>query len=207
MTRVAVLVSGSGTNLQVLIDTTATPGHPVEIAVVVCNRPRAQAIARAQTAGIPVEIRCQRAFADRTAYDEELVRMLKPYAVDWICCAGFMRILGPPLISAYDGRILNIHPSLLPSFPGLNAQAQAFAAGVRVTGCTVHIVDTGVDTGPIVAQGVVPIQIGDTLDTLKARLLMMEHRVYTTVLRWVGDGTLQPGGRITAGTVCSWSDV
>ncbi|MFT6144121.1 MAG: phosphoribosylglycinamide formyltransferase-1 [Myxococcota bacterium] len=207
MTRVAILVSGSGTNLQALIDATAEPGHPVEIAVVVCNRPRAKAIARAQAAGIPVEIRSHRAFADRTAYDQELVRALTPYGVDWICCAGFMRILGKPLISAYPGRILNIHPSILPSFPGLNAQAQAIAAGVCVTGCTVHIVDAGVDTGSIIAQGVVPVHTGDTEDTLKARLLKMEHRVYTTVLRWAGDGTLQPGGVVAEGTPCSWSDV
>ena len=160
--------------------------------MVVCNRPGAPAIGRAQAAGIPVEVRSHRAFADRASYDQELVRTLEPYGVDWICCAGFMRILGPTLISAYDGHILNIHPSILPSFPGLNAQAQALAAGVRITGCTVHIVDAGVDTGQIVAQGVVPVHTNDTEDTLTARLLKMEHRAYTTVLRWVGDGTLQP---------------
>ena len=201
---VAVLVSGSGTNLQALLDAANDPDYPARIAVVLCNRPRAGAIARAEAARVPVQIVPHRRFADRAAYDAELVRVLRSHAVEWVACAGFMRVLGPTMVQAFRGRILNIHPSLLPSFPGLHAQSQAIEAGVRVSGCTVHLVDEGMDTGPILAQAVVPVLPLDDADALGARILKMEHRVYPEVLRWAVRGDIAADGTVAEGLQTAW---
>lgn len=190
MTRVGVLVSGSGTNLQALIDDAARPDAPYEIAVVLCNRPSAGALARAERAGIPREVLRQRDFPSREAFDAGLAERLAAHAVDWVACAGFMRVLTPTFLRQFPGRVLNIHPSLLPSFPGLHAQAQAIERRVAIAGCTVHFVDEGVDTGPIIAQAAVPVLPGDDASSLGARILTQEHRLYPQVLRWAARGEL-----------------
>jgi len=191
--RVAILASGSGTNLQALLDEAKRPDFPGDVAVVLSNRPKAFALERARAAGIPVEIITRRDFPDRADWDQEAARRLRAHQVDWICLAGFMRIVTPTMLDAFPNRIVNIHPSLLPSFPGLHAQKQAFEAGVRASGCTVHMVDRGVDTGTIIAQGVVPVLADDTADTLQQRILHMEHQVYPSVMRWIAQGRLACG--------------
>lgn len=189
-TRFAILASGSGTNLQALLDAAKQANFPGEVAVVLSDRPKAYALERAHAAGVSVEVVTRKAFPERTAWDQEAVRRLQAHGVQWVCLAGFMRIVSPTMLDAFPNRIVNIHPSLLPSFPGLHAQRQAFEAGVCMSGCTVHLVDAGVDTGPIIAQGVVPVLEDDTSDTLQQRILAMEHQVYPAVLRWIAEGRL-----------------
>lgn len=195
--RVGVLASGSGTNLQALIDACAHPAYPAEIAVVLSNRPTARALDRARAAGIPAELVLAREFADREAYDAALVARLHAHGVVWVALAGWMRLVTPTFLTGFPGRVLNIHPALLPAFPGLHAQEQAWRAGVRVTGCTVHLVDEGMDTGPIVAQAAVPVLPDDDVDALSARILAQEHRLYARCLRWAVEGRL----RVEAGRV------
>lgn len=190
--RVAVLASGSGTNLQALLDDTSTV---YEVVVVLTNRPQAGALDRAAAADVSTEVLPHRGFPSRDAYDAALVAALEPYRVDWVVLAGFMRILTPTFLDAYPGRVLNIHPALLPAFPGLDGAAQALEYGVRVAGCTVHLVDAGTDTGPIVAQAAVPVLPGDTLDTLKARILRQEHQLLPQVVRWAAEGRVELAGR------------
>lgn len=193
--RVAVLVSGSGSNLQALIDAARAPEYPAEIAVVVSNVADANALERARQAGLPAEVLPHRAFADRAAYDAELVRLLRAHRVEWVCLAGFMRLLGPSVLQAFPARVLNIHPALLPSFPGLHAPAQAIAAGVKISGCTVHLVDEGTDTGPIIAQAPVEVLDADDPGTLAARILEQEHRLYPRALALAVSGRLRLEGR------------
>lgn len=192
---VGVLVSGSGTNLQALLDAAAAPDHPAHIAVVISNRPRAFGLERARRAGIPAEVVLARAHVDRIAYDRALVEVLRTHGVEWVCLAGFMRIVGAPLLEAFEERLLNIHPALLPAFPGLHGQEQALAHGVRIAGATVHLVDAGTDTGPIICQGAVPVLPGDDVDALKARILRVEHELYPLALRWAVEGRLRVSGR------------
>jgi phosphoribosylglycinamide formyltransferase 1 len=179
---VAVLISGSGTNLQALLDACADPNFPARIALVLSNRRDAFGLERARKASVPAVWLSHRAFAKRKDYDAELVRVLREHEVEWVCLAGFMRLVTPTFLAAFPRRVLNIHPSLLPSFPGLHAQQQAFDHGVKITGCTVHYVDEGTDTGPIIAQASVPVLNNDTVDTLSARILEQEHRLYPSVL-------------------------
>ena len=193
--RVAVLASGSGTNLQALLDAASAADFPAEIAVVLSNRPKAYALERAQQAGIPVEVVRVRDFEDRQSYDAEVVRRLKQHRVEWVALAGYMRLVTDVFLNAFPNRVLNIHPSLLPAFTGLHAQEQTLEYGVRVGGCTVHLVDAGTDTGPIIGQAVVPIEAGDTPDDLKARILVQEHRLYPLCLRWAVEGRLTVEGR------------
>ncbi len=181
--RLAVLASGEGTNLQAILD----DGLPVVL--VVCNRVGAGCVRRAEAAGVPVVVSPHGAWASREAYDEELVRILRERDVDTVALAGFMRILGPALVREFPGRIVNIHPSLLPAFPGLHAIRQALEHGVRVTGVTVHLVDEGVDTGPILAQRAVGVRDDDDEDSLASRIHAVEHGLYPEVLR-----RLAPGG-------------
>ncbi|MEQ1500875.1 MAG: phosphoribosylglycinamide formyltransferase [Myxococcota bacterium] len=187
---VAVIASGSGTNLQALIDDAASPGHPVSLAVVVSDRLDAGALDRARAAGIPAVHVPRRGHPDRDAHDRAIGRVLINHGVEWICLAGYMRLVGPGLLDAYRWRVLNVHPALLPAFPGLDAQRQAHAAGVRIAGCTIHLVDEGTDTGPIVAQGAVPVLPTDDVDALRRRILRMEHALYPRVLRWAVEGRL-----------------
>lgn len=173
----AVLASGEGTNLQAILDS----GLPVEVAVT--NRAGAGCIARAAKAGVQTEVAPHKGWPTREAYDADLVERLRRHAVDTVALAGFMRLLTPTFLQAFPGRVLNIHPSLLPSFPGLHAIRQALDHGVKVTGVTVHRVDEGVDTGPILAQAAVEVREGDDEDSLAERIHAVEHRLYPAVLR------------------------
>ena len=187
--RVAVLISGSGTNLQALIDTAASSDCPAEIVLVLSNKEGAYGLSRARTAGIDAVWHDHRG-KPRATYDQEVADILRRNRVDWVFLAGFMRLLSPVLLEAFPGRVVNIHPALLPSFPGLQAQKQAFDAGVRVSGATVHFVDAGMDTGAIIAQGTVCRKDDDTLDDFSARILTMEHRLFPMVMRWAAEGRL-----------------
>ena len=190
-----VLVSGRGSNLQSILDAARAPGYPARVAVVVCDRERAPALERAAAGGVPGVFLNPKDFADRAAYDAALGRTLEEHGVGLVCLAGFMRILSPPFIRRFAGRILNVHPSLLPAFPGLRPQRQALAHGVRVAGATVHFVDDGVDTGPIVLQASVPVLPGDTEESLAARILVEEHRLYPAAIRLFAEGRLRIAGR------------
>ena len=188
-TRIGVLVSGSGTNLQALID--AFPlGGTAEIAVVISNNEEAYGLARAREASLPAVFVNHRG-KSREQFDAELVDCLRQHKVDWVALAGFKRIITSVFLSAYPDRVINIHPALLPSFAGIHAQQQAFDAGVQVAGATVHFVDGGTDTGPIIAQGAVARRHGDTVDDLSNRILSVEHRLFPMVMRWAVEGRLK----------------
>jgi phosphoribosylglycinamide formyltransferase 1 len=189
----AVLISGRGSNLQAIIDAIGEGRLDARIAVAISNRPDAAGLQRAREAGIEALALATTDYPDRDAYDAVIVQMLRARAVDLVCLAGFMRLVGPPLLDAYPNRILNIHPSLLPSFPGLDAQRQALAHGVRISGATVHLVTGELDGGPIVSQAAVPVLDDDTVETLSARILVEEHRIYPLAIARVlaGDWTLE----------------
>ena len=189
--KVAVLVSGSGTNLQAILDAAAAGElGPGEVRVVVCNVPGAGAIDRARRAGVPCEVLAHGAFASRAAYDAALVERLRAHDVQIVALAGFMRLVTSTLIDSFPDRVLNIHPSLLPAFPGLHAQRQALEHGVKVSGCTVHLVDAGLDSGPILGQSAVPVLDDDDEATLSARILVEEHRLYPRILRALSEGRI-----------------
>ena len=192
---IGVLASGRGSNLQAILDAARTPGYPARVAVVISDHETAAALERARTAGVEAVFLNPKDHGDRAAYETALVGTLAARGVGLVCLAGFMRILGPPFVRAFPRRILNIHPSLLPAFPGLHAQRQALEYGVRVAGATVHFVDEGVDTGPIVLQASVPVQPDDTEETLSARILAEEHRLYPEAIRLFAEGRLRLAGR------------
>ena len=193
--RLGVLISGRGSNLQALIDAIADGRLNASIAVVISNRADAGGIERARAAGIEAIVLSHRAFPTRDDYDRALARELQARDVGLVCLAGFMRLIGEPLIEAFPNRILNIHPSLLPAFPGLDAQKQAIDHGVKVSGVTVHLVTAELDGGPIVVQRAVPLLPGDTADTLAARILEQEHRAYPDAVQMVLDGGWRIEGR------------
>ncbi len=196
-TKLGVLVSGSGSNLQALLDACAQPGFPAEVAVVVSNIPTAFALERARKAGVPAVVLEHKSFGSRADFEKALVEKLVEAGVEWVCLAGFMRLLGADFLGRFTGKVLNIHPSLLPAFPGLHAQRQALEHGVKVAGCTVHYVDPGMDTGPIIAQAVVPVLPGDDEAALSARILEEEHRLYPLVVKLVATGEVRlEGGRV-----------
>jgi phosphoribosylglycinamide formyltransferase-1 len=180
---IGVLISGRGSNLQALIDAIAEGRLDARIGVVISNRAEAPGLARARDAGIDVIVVDHRAFASREQFDRALVEALRARAVSLVCLAGFMRLLSPAFLDAYPNAILNIHPSLLPAFPGVDAAAQALAHGVKVAGATVHLVTGELDGGPIVLQACVPVKDDDTPDTLAARILVEEHRIYPEAVR------------------------
>jgi phosphoribosylglycinamide formyltransferase-1 len=187
--KVAVLISGRGSNMAALIEAARVPDYPAEIALVLSNRPDAQGIARAMAAGVPTVVVDHRPFGkDREAFEREVQTELTRHAVELVCLAGFMRIFTPSFMAKWQGRMLNIHPSLLPDFPGLNPHAQALAAGVKEHGCTVHFATTDLDAGPVVAQAKVPVLPGDTEATLAERVLAQEHVLYPAALRLVAAG-------------------
>jgi phosphoribosylglycinamide formyltransferase-1 len=190
-----VLASGRGSNLQAILDACAQPGFPARVAVVISDRERAAALERARAAGVEALWIDPEAFADREAFDLALVRELEKRGVGLVCHAGFMRILSPAYVRAFAGRALNVHPALLPSFPGLHAQRQALAHGVKVTGATIHFVDEGVDTGPIVLQAAVPVRDDDTEEALASRILAEEHRLFPEAIRLYAEGRLEVTGR------------
>jgi phosphoribosylglycinamide formyltransferase-1 len=188
MIRLGVLVSGSGTNLQALLDAIAEKTLDAEISVVVSNVAGAKALDRARAAGVATTVIEHARFATRGAFDAALVEALTFHVCDYIVLAGFMRLVTPVLLDAFPMRVVNVHPALLPAFPGVHAQGQALAYGVRVTGCTVHFVDAGTDTGPIIAQAVVPVFDEDDDASLTARILAKEHELLPTALQWVSEG-------------------
>jgi phosphoribosylglycinamide formyltransferase 1 len=192
--RLGVMISGRGSNLQALIDACADPAYPAEIALVVSNRGDAPGLARAAAAGIAAIVIPDR---DRSSFAAEADARLRERKVDLVCLAGFMRLLDIGFVDAWRDRMINIHPSLLPVFPGLHAQRQALTAGVRFAGCTVHFVRPETDTGPIVAQAVVPVQPDDDEPSLSARILAAEHRLYPLAVRLIAEGRT----RIVAGRV------
>src|SRR5260370_39569961 len=187
--RLAVLISGRGSNLQAIIDAIADRRLDATIAIVISNRADAAGLLRAREAGIEALDLSPRAYADRDAYDRAIVNLLRARDVSLVCLAGFMRLVGPPLLEAYRDRILNVHPSLLPAFPGLDAQRQALDYGARISGATVHLVTSELDAGPIVLQSSVPVMAGDTADALSARILIEEHRIYPEAIRIVLSGS------------------
>lgn len=189
--KLAVLISGRGSNLQALIDAAAAPDYPAEIVVVVSNRPDAQGLARAAAAGIPTQVIDHKAFADRATFDAALDAALRRHAIELVCLAGFMRLLTDGFVTAWQDRMINVHPSLLPAFKGLHTHARALAAGVRVAGCTVHFVRPEMDEGPIIVQAAVPVLPDDTADALAARVLSAEHRCYPAAVRWIAEGRLR----------------
>jgi phosphoribosylglycinamide formyltransferase-1 len=192
---VGVLASGRGSNLQALLDACARPKFPARIAVVISDREQAVALERARGAGVEALWVNPKDFGDRQAFDLALVDELQRREVGLVCHAGFMRILSPAYVRAFAGRALNVHPSLLPAFPGLHAQRQALEHGVKVAGATVHFIDEGVDTGPIVLQAAVPVERGDTEETLAARILVQEHRLYPEAVELFAQGRLRIEGR------------
>ncbi|MFQ5464357.1 MAG: phosphoribosylglycinamide formyltransferase [Thermodesulfobacteriota bacterium] len=195
MLKIGVLASGGGTNLQAIIDAAEAGGLGAEVCVVVSDNPKAGALERAASHGIPGVVVEKKAFPSRAGFDREMVRVLKEYGVELVVLAGFMRLLTGDFLKAFSGRIMNIHPALLPSFPGLGVQKKAIEHGVRFSGCTVHFVDMGCDTGPIIIQAVVPVLADDTPDTLAARILVEEHRIYPRAIRLFSEGRLMVEGR------------
>jgi phosphoribosylglycinamide formyltransferase-1 len=192
--RLGILLSGRGSNFEAIADNVAAATLPAEIAIVISNRPEAPGLAAACRRGLPAVCIPSKGL-DRSIYDSMLVEELQKHAVDLVCLAGYMRLLSAGFIREFPGRVLNIHPSLLPSFPGLDAQHQALEHGVKVTGCTVHFVDEYLDSGPILVQAAVPVLDGDTVESLSARILKEEHRIYSEAIRMVLGGTLRIEGR------------
>jgi phosphoribosylglycinamide formyltransferase-1 len=186
-----ILVSGSGTNLQAVIDAVESGRLRAKIGVVISNVATAKALDRARAAKIQTVVIDHKAYASREAFDAAVVESLRGHGVDCVVLAGFMRLITPVLLEAFPQRVVNIHPALLPAFPGIHAQAQALAYGVRVTGCTVHLVDAGMDTGPILAQATVPVLDGDDEETLRERILVKEHELLPAVLQWIADGRVE----------------
>jgi len=192
--RVAVLISGRGSNMASLIEAAGEPCYPAAIVLVASNRPGAGGLARAESAGIPTAVVDHAAFSDRRSFERALDRVLAEAGTELVCLAGFMRVLTPSFVERWKGRMLNIHPSLLPLFKGLGTHAQAIAAGVRVHGCTVHYVVPELDSGPIVAQAAVPVLWDDKEATLAARVLEAEHRLYPDALAAVATGRIRLDG-------------
>lgn len=188
--RTVVLISGSGSNLQALIDACSYPDFPAEIVAVISNREDAFGLTRAQRQGIPTEVLDHRPFSSRQAFDAELQRTIDRYEPDLVVLAGFMRILTPELVTHYLGRMLNIHPSLLPLYPGLHTHRRAIEAGDREHGATVHFVTPELDGGPPVVQATVPVETGDTEEILARRVLTREHMIYPLAVRWFAEGKL-----------------
>lgn len=193
--KLGVLISGRGTNLQALIDAIAAGLLRARIALVISNRDGAAGLERARISGIDTLTLSHRGFPDRDAFDTALARELKVRDVRLVCLAGFMRLVGQPLLDAFPNAILNIHPSLLPAFPGVDAQAQAIRHGVKISGATVHLVTGELDAGPIVLQSAVPVRADDTADTLAARILVEEHRLYPEAVRILLAGGWRLEGR------------
>ena len=193
--RIGVLLSGRGSNFEALADSIAAGRIPhAEIAVVVSNREAAPGVAKARARGIPAQV-IPSAGMQREAYDKLVVQALREKKVDLVCLAGYMRLLSPYFVAAFPNRILNIHPSLLPAFPGLESQRQALEHGVKFTGCTVHFVDENLDAGPIIIQAVVPVKDCDTVETLSERVLDEEHRIYSEAVRIILEGRYRIEGR------------
>jgi len=188
MMKVGVLLSGEGTNFQAILDAIDAGTLQARVAVVVSNVASAGGLERAKKRGIPAVVIDHRRFSSRRDFDASVVEVLVGHDVDYVVLAGFMRVVTATLLDAFPMRVVNIHPALLPAFPGLNAQSQAFHYGARITGCTVHFVDAGTDTGPIIAQTAVPVLSADDDSALRARVLAEEHKLLPRVLQWLAEG-------------------
>jgi phosphoribosylglycinamide formyltransferase-1 len=195
--RVAILISGRGSNMAALIEAAAKPGYPAEIVLVISNRPEAKGLDCAKSRGIETAIIDHRKFESRTAFDRVIDEKLHAARIDLVCLAGFMRLLTDAFVEAWRGKMLNIHPSLLPEFKGLDTHARALAAGAATHGCSVHFVAPELDSGPVILQAEVPVLPGDDADTLAARVLAVEHKIYPAALRLVAEGRVKiEGGRV-----------
>jgi phosphoribosylglycinamide formyltransferase-1 len=191
----AVLVSGRGSNLQAIIDAIEAGKISAHIKCVISNVPGVQSLDRAKKHNIPSFVIDHKKFQNKDEYENEIVRILNENGVDLVCLAGYMRIVGEVLLKAYKGKIINIHPALLPSFPGLHSQKQALDYGVKISGCTVHFVDEGCDTGPVILQASVPVLDDDTEDSLSARILEEEHKLYPRAIQLIAEGKYKISGR------------
>lgn len=202
--RVAILISGRGSNMAALLEAAARPGYPATIALVLSNKADAAGLERAAAASIPTAVVASRG-RSRAEFEAEMTATLAQARIEIVVLAGFMRVLTEEFVGIWQGRMLNIHPSLLPSFPGLDTHARALEAGVRLHGCTVHLVTPGVDEGPIVAQAAVPVLAGDTEASLAARVLEQEHRLYPAALAWLAGGKirLEEGRAIVAANLAA----
>jgi phosphoribosylglycinamide formyltransferase-1 len=194
-----VLVSGNGTNLQAILDAIGRGSLDAHVRLVLSNKPEALALERARKAGVPALSISHKAHATREAFDEAVLRALREHGVEWVALAGFMRVLTPGFLRAFGGRIVNVHPALLPAFPGVNAVRQALLHGVKVTGCTVHFVDEGIDSGAIIAQRAVSVLDGDDEASLGARIHAAEHELFVSVLADIAAGRVAPPRRAPGG--------
>ena len=210
--RLGVLVSGSGTNLQAILDAVKKGTLQADVRIVISNQPDAKALERAARADVPTVVISHRELKDRAEFDRRLVEALREAGVELVVLAGFMRVVTPVFLDAFPGRVVNVHPALLPSFPGVHGQRQALEHRVKVAGCTVHFVDSGTDSGPIIAQAAVPVHDDDTEETLSARILIEEHRLLVLVLQAIAEGKVEivagePGSRPrveTHGLAATW---
>jgi len=193
--KIGVLVSGRGSNLQAIIDAIEEKKISAEIAVVISNMPDAFALERAKKHGIKTAVVDSKKITDKAVYEEQVIKVLEERKADLICLAGYMRLLSPAFVKRFSGRIMNIHPALLPAFPGLHVQKKALEYGVKFSGCTVHFVDDGCDTGPIIIQAVVPVLDDDTEKTLSESILEQEHRIYPEAIRLFAENKLKIEGR------------
>ena len=192
--KIAVLVSGRGSNMQAILDAAADPAYPAEVALVISNIAGAAALQRAQAAGVATLTIAHKDFPDREAFDRQVTQAIEAAGCELVVLAGFMRLLSQEFCEHWQDRLINIHPSLLPAFKGLDVHARMIAAGVRFAGCTVHFVRFEMDTGPIIAQAAVPVHPGDDADALAARILEQEHKVYPLAVRWIAEGRVRISG-------------
>jgi phosphoribosylglycinamide formyltransferase 1 len=192
--RVAVLISGRGSNMVALVEAAKDPAYPAEIVLVVSNRPDAAGIAYARKSGVASTIVNHTDYGNREAFERALQAVLESNGIEIVCLAGFMRLFTPWFVKKWQGRMLNIHPALLPAFKGLHTHEQALAAGAKTHGATVHLVSADMDAGPIVCQGAVPVLDGDSAETLAARVLAVEHKIYPLALKWLAEGNVRVDG-------------
>ena len=185
--KLAVLISGRGSNLQALITACSDPTYPAEIVLVISNHAEAKGVERAGNANLPTLVIDHQNFSSRADFDREMTAVMTKSGVELVCLAGFMRLLSEEFVTHWHDRLINIHPSLLPAFKGLDVQTRALAAGAKFSGCTVHFVRQEMDVGPIICQAVVPIHVGDDADALAARILMQEHMIYPQAIRWIAE--------------------
>jgi phosphoribosylglycinamide formyltransferase-1 len=198
MKNIVILISGRGSNMEAIVAAQTAERWPARIAAVVSNKPEASGLAFAQSHGIPTAVVDHREYPDREAFDAVLRQTVDGFAPDLIVLAGFMRVLTPAFVAHYAGRMVNVHPSLLPSFPGLKTHQRALEAGVKLHGATIHFVTADLDLGPIVLQGVVPVKAGDDPDTLRQRVLAVEHQIYPRAVRWFVEGRLSVAGGLAS---------
>ncbi len=193
--NIAILASGSGSNAQAIIDKAAAGVLDVNVCCIICNRPGAGVIERAAKAGIACVVLDHKAYPDRESYDRAVVQHLQKYDARLVVLAGYMRLLSPVFLDAFSGRVINIHPALLPSFPGVHGGADALEYGVRISGCTVHFVEEKMDGGPVIIQAAVPVNPGEDIDDLMQRIHAMEHRIYPQAIQWLAQNRISVWGR------------